>query len=217
MTPAQGGQMESNILQTSEARVDWLQEHRPEVDRAQGRIGETPIDTIKWLLDRFHERDLSGLSIGGQLDLKWELWVFAFGARPPLAGRPLPLPDSMNLKEFQKIVTKALDHLLAGKVLTFSYGSFEEVLGVVPGYGPVLIQKFGDDKDQHQHRIIETLKPYADSLKRCAACNRVFPQRQENQAYCSFRCQNRVAAAEFRKRTQYGKKSKRATKRGKRK
>jgi hypothetical protein len=206
--------MESNSLQTSEGRIDWLQAHKAELHGAQQRIGETPIDAIKWLLDRFHERELSSLSIGQQLDLKWEVWVFAFGARPPLTGRPFPLPDSMNLQEFKDIVTTAVDPLLAGKPVKFTYGSFEEVLGVVAGYGPVLSQRFGNDHHLHQHRILETLKPYADALNRCADCNRTFPRRQENQKYCSFRCQNRVAAEDFRKKIQDGKKSKPRTKGG---
>ncbi len=192
----------------------WVKEHTPELQRAQARIGSAPADVARWILDRFYERNLSDLSAGGRLDLQWETWVFARGTNPTYreGGMDTPLPESVDLEGFQKIVTDVVNtSLTPATVISFEYKSFTELFGVVPGYGAKIIPGFADEVELYQHKIIHNFLPFADKLTRCAACNRVFHKRQENQNYCSVRCQNRIAAREYRKQSKASPKTKGAS------
>jgi hypothetical protein len=194
---------DDEIFSKMQERRDWVKEHKPELERAEARIGNAPADVARWILDRFYETNLADLSAGGRLDLQWETWVFARGTAPSLAlGKPIPTPDSVDLKAFQEIVTEVVNTALTpAAVVRFEYKSFSELFGVLPGYGVKISPDFADEIELYKHTIIHKFRPFADTLARCAACNRVFHKRQDNQLYCSVRCQNRMAAREYRKQS----------------
>lgn len=193
---------DTEIFSKLQERRDWIKNHKPELELAQARIGNAPADVARWLLDRFYETNLGDLSAGGKLDLQWETWVFVRGTKPSLAiGREIPTPESVDLDAFQRIVTRTVGAALTPTTpVTFEYKSFSELFGVLPGYGVNISQDFSDETDLYQYAILHKFfEPFATTLARCAACNRVFHRRQENQSYCSVRCQNRIAAREYRK------------------
>ncbi len=181
---------------------------RDELEKASNRIGRTSKAWMRWLL-QFAGQDLSTLSTGGWLNLRYEIalftivgpaqawklgrYTFASTGMGPMDGPPwyYVVPTREQVKEFQLETQHYLDELIHTHRATFPVLHAELVVfhdaqldqGVL-AVAPEAIET------SFLYGLARLLEIHAPRLRRCTTCGARFLASRRRQRFCSPRCQS---------------------------
>lgn len=178
-------------------------------EAAQRRVGVTPEQRLRWLLD-FAQRDLFVLSPGQGLDLHDELWAFSF-PHPHQTTAPFPVgrhtgPPLQFTKEYlsdlQKELLEGMHKLLKGEEWWIQYSSPalppDHLIYVLRRAARGRLSGFymGNHRSCFLMLAVDLLKAVGERLRQCVECQKVFLA-VKRQAYCGPKCSQRARTRRY--------------------
>jgi hypothetical protein len=205
---------------------EWAayEKHYEELEKAQLRIGKTPLKTMQWVarLLKLNVEKLGDLSKGEFENLAYEIAIFALlGTRrlPRIkAGKAILMyeiwggPDWGDKKavdesiptreEVRKVLVEVrhiIDNIIARHQAEISLHETKLVIQVSEHRGD-LFTFYGRIQDKFFFHLARLLCDFSPRLQRCAAadCSRLYISVRQLQEYCSTQCQRRIATRELR-------------------
>ncbi|GAB1722883.1 MAG: hypothetical protein GDA65_19470 [Nitrospira sp. CR1.1] len=209
-----------------EAHSEWSAHarHYEELEKAQSRIGRTPLKTMQWAmgLQAITEERLASLSKGDFENLSYELALFSILGTRRLqrikAGKTIlmdgtwgganwgdkksfgeSIPNSREVRNLLVELTRLIENVLTYKKADITLDQTKIVIWVGKDCGG-LITLYGRIQDRFKFHIAQLLADFGSRLKRCAAddCSKSFVSVREKQLYCSKKCESRITTRRLR-------------------
>lgn len=209
-----------------EAHPEWPSyvKHCEELEKAQSRIGKTPLKTMQWVtrLLAFTDQKLADLSKGDFENLAYEIAVFSLLGTKRLprikAGKTIlmdstwggadwgdkralgeSIPSREQVRTVSVEVKRHVDSLLANRQAEISLHETKLMIQVIGNRGG-LFTFHGRIQDKFFFHLARLLADFGPRLQRCEApdCSQVFVSVRKHQQFCSTRCQSRITTRALR-------------------
>jgi len=200
-------------------------ELQKELTKAMERIGSGSFQIMRWLL-KFLRTNLAELSRGEWMDFRWEIavfvitdlcgnpklspaknrerasilsiqWIHLKKMYQPKIAEP---PSKKQAHEIQTAIRGGIEKFLEqGKIMISPEKiSFHITLQKSVMAGPQVNYLADDHLSIFQYALVRLLRDTGQKLSHCLACMTIHLGERLDQKYCSAKCQNRVAARNFR-------------------
>jgi hypothetical protein len=169
------------------------------VDSALGRMGNSPLDRLKWLLS-FAETDLSQLREGDWLNLQSDLRAFIF-EEGVVTGAEDPLKlNREGLRTLKGEIRNLILAIVRGGSHSLELPKLRHVVGRVKRQGRLgrvlhVIQG-GDARALVLLDVFKLLEVEGPRLKKCTECPKLFVS-VKRQAYCSLSCSQKARTRRY--------------------
>lgn len=166
---------------------------------AADRVGATSADRVRWLLT-FAARDLSALSAGGWLTLRWEAMAHATDLRVFRRSTLTPIPPlHAEIVDAQRWLSRLLAGLAGGTLEEIRIPHFTSFLstmgggnlrgGTMPGVMPW--------PSRFKWHVYDTLLAERHRFRFCQKCRSAFLA-HKRQIYCSPKCSQALRTRKYR-------------------
>lgn len=217
--------IEENVSCESLPERPLYVKHYEELEKAQSRIGKTPLKTIQWVTGRLlslTDDQFRRMSDGDLKNLFYELAVFSLLGTRRLrrikAGKSILMDHvwggaswgnvvapgqsipSLNETKILLIELKRLvENILSNHMAEITLHETKLVIDVGHDRGE-LLTFHGRIQDRFLFHLAQLLSDFGARLKRCKDrdCLRIFVTVRRKQLFCSTRCQSRIATRALR-------------------